>query len=111
MSVTKFTPGPWFVPHFARPEVNCPCQYVLCDHLMGAVASVHCSGEGYNWQSHGDNPRFGEAVANAYLIAAAPRLYAALGALLDRYLVMGCGEGVEALEAKYALQEARGEQS
>lgn len=73
-----FTRGPWSVPHFARPEVNCSCRYVLCDHLMGAVASVHCSGEGDDWQSHGDNPRFDEAVANAHLIAAAPDLLEAL---------------------------------
>ena len=63
------------MPHFAEPEVNCHCGYVLCDHMMGAVATVHCSGEGDDWQSHGDNPKFEEACANARLIALAPELF------------------------------------
>lgn len=72
------TPGPWSVPHMARPDVNCECGYVLTENLMGAVCTVHASGEGEDWQSHGDNPRFEEACANARLIAAAPDLFAAL---------------------------------
>jgi hypothetical protein len=76
--MTEHTPGPWSLPHFAEPDVNCACEYVLCDHLMGAVASVHCSGEGDDWQKGGDNPKFAEAVANARLIAAAPDMLAAL---------------------------------
>ena len=76
--MAEHTPGPWSLPHFAEPDVNCECEYVLCDHLMGAVATVHCSGEGDDWQKHGDNPKFAEAVANARLIAAAPDMLAAL---------------------------------
>lgn len=76
------TAGPWSLPHFAQPDVNCECGYVLCDHMMGAIATVHCSGEGDDWKSHGDNPKFDEAVANARLIAAAPDLLAALKQLL-----------------------------
>jgi hypothetical protein len=73
-ATAKHTPGPWSVPHFARPDVGCECGYVLADGYMGAVATVHCSHEtGENW-SNGDNPRFDEAVANAHLIAAAPEL-------------------------------------
>lgn len=68
------TPGPWSLPHFAQPDINCQCGYVLTDNMMGAVATVHCSGEGDDWQSHGDNPKFAEAVANARLIAAAPTM-------------------------------------
>jgi hypothetical protein len=82
MNESKHTPGPWSVPHFAQPDTNCDCGYVLTDDLMGAVATVHCSGEGDDWLSHGDNPRFAEAVANAHLISAAPLLYDALVAAL-----------------------------
>jgi len=74
MTQSKHTPGPWSLPHFARPEVNCECGYVLTDGYMGAVAKVFCSGEGEDWIKNGDNPKFDEAVANAKLIAAAPEL-------------------------------------
>lgn len=80
----KHTPGPWSVPHFAQPDAGCECKYVLTDGYMGAVASVHCSGEG-NWSETGDNPRFEEAVANAYLIAAAPDMFAALKLFLSEH--------------------------
>lgn len=70
--MSKHTPGPWSVPHFARPEVNCQCGYVLCDHLMGAICTVHCS-DNPSVES-GDNPLFEAACANARLIAAAPEL-------------------------------------
>lgn len=65
--------GPWTVPHFVRPEVGCECRYVLSDAQMGAICSVHCSGEG-DWKETGDNPPFEQACANAHLIAAAPDL-------------------------------------
>lgn len=77
-ATTSHTPGPWSVPHFAEPDTNCECKYVLCDHMMGAVAAVYCSGEGDDWKTHGDNPRFAEAVANARLITAAPDMLAVL---------------------------------
>ncbi|PWJ88436.1 hypothetical protein C8D77_111159 [Mesorhizobium loti] len=79
MSEPKHTPAPWSLPHFARPAVGCRCGYVLADGYMGAVATVHCSGEGdgSDWRQ-GDNPKFDEAVANAHLIATAPALLAAL---------------------------------
>lgn len=73
MADSKHTPGEWSLPHFAKPEVNCECGYVLTDGHMGAVCTVHASGDG-DWQKTGDNPKFAEAVANAYLIHAAPSL-------------------------------------
>lgn len=87
-----YTPGPWSVPHFARPDVNCECGYVLTDHLMGAVCTVHASGDGDDWAKHGDNPKFAEACANAHLIAAAPDMLAALQA------VVGAGQYPESYQ-------------
>ena len=68
------TPGPWSLPHFAEPGVNCQCGYVLTNGMMGAICTVYASGAGDDWAKHGDNPSFQEAVANARLIAAAPDL-------------------------------------
>lgn len=48
--------------------------------MMGAIASVHCSGDG-GWENAGDNPKFDEACANAHLIAAAPTMFDALKAI------------------------------
>ncbi len=70
----KHTPGPWSVPHFAEPDINCECGYVLTGHLTGAVCTVHVSGEEDDWH----HPHFEEACANARLIAAAPDLRASL---------------------------------
>lgn len=75
------TPGPWSLPHFAKPGMNCQCGYVLTDSMLGAVCTVHASGDGDDWAAHGDNPKFAEAVANARLIAAAPELLEALLAI------------------------------
>jgi hypothetical protein len=81
MADSKHTPGEWSLPHFAKPEVNCECGYVLTDGHMGAVCTVHASGDG-DWQKTGDNPKFAEAVANAYLIHAAPDLLEAAKAFV-----------------------------
>ena len=94
---TKWTPGSWSVPHFAEPDAGCSCKYVLTDHLLGAVASVHCSGDDDDVLIHGDNPRFAEAVANAHLIAAAPALYGALTCALGVIVEMGNLNGFHTL--------------
>lgn len=109
----KFTSGPWSLPHFAEPDTNCACEYVLCDHLMGAVASVHCTGEGDDWQKGGDNPRFEQAVANAHLISAAPDLLEALMEAQEILAVFnGDGEpepGSTAFKMRAAIAKATGQ--
>lgn len=59
--LAKITPLPWSTPHFAREEVKCNCGFMLCNSLMGAVATVH-KGDGEN---EGDNPLPPSAIANA----------------------------------------------
>jgi hypothetical protein len=104
------TPGPWSVPHFAQPDVNCNCEYVLTDYLMGAVCAVYASGKGDDWQKHGDNPRFAEAVANAHLIAAAPDMLTALKTL-DAFWTKdfpdGPGDASEPADTLLAAVKAR----
>lgn len=80
MSEPKFTPGPWSLPHFANPDCECKCGYVLVEGYCGAVAKVYYSQD--RELEHGDNPPFDEACANAHLIAAAPDLYATLEELI-----------------------------
>lgn len=46
--------------------------------------------------------------ADARLIAASPELLGALKALLERYHIMGCGDGPEALQAQHAINLAEG---
>jgi len=87
---TKHTPGPWSLPHFAKPDVNCQCGYVLTGGMMGAVCTVYASGEGGDWAKHGDNPNFEEAVANAHLISKAPELLAALKEQVDQCFDPNC---------------------
>ncbi len=96
------TPGPWSVPHFAEPAVNCHCGYVLVDGYMGAICTVHASGHGDDWLGHGDNPKFKEAVANARLIASAPDLLAALVELADVFALDGEGS-IERFERLAAM--------
>jgi hypothetical protein len=70
------TPGPWAVPHLAQPDVKCDCGYVLVDHLMGAVATVHTADTADQYAD--EYPPREEAKANARLIAAAPLMLEAL---------------------------------
>lgn len=61
----KATAGPWTVPHFAKPDIRCDCQYVLCGSCMGAICTVHVGNE----PNEGDDPPTPEAKANGELIA------------------------------------------
>lgn len=70
--MTSHTSAPWLMPHFARPDIECNCGYVLSPNYMGAIATVHFEGEKPG--VYDDNPPMDEAIANARLIAAAPDL-------------------------------------
>ena len=73
--MSKHTPGPWSVPHFAT-DCACNCAYVVSgnQHGMGAIATVHHSDE-----ADGEhNEPMDVAIANARLIAAAPDMLEAL---------------------------------
>lgn len=102
--IARATPKPWSVPHFAEPDMNCECGYVLTDCMMGAVATVHCSGEGDDWQKTGDHPKFLEATANARMIAAAP-LLAAVARDADKLLTAFQGSFVHTVEQRVAFDK------
>ncbi len=74
----KHTPGPWSVPHFADDGTTCNCAYVLADGMMGAVAAVYADNGKPISDGGNDAPPLDHAKANAFLIAAAPDLLAAL---------------------------------
>lgn len=76
--IAKHTSGPWMVPHFARDDHPCECQYILADGFMGSVATVRNERDGKHY------PAGDEAKANAYLIAAAPDLYEVLAAMIGK---------------------------
>lgn len=93
MAESKWTPGPW---HWTK-------DIVIGEYNLAPGILLTALTDGTPWGDEIDR-------ANAHLIATAPDLYDALKALLDRYIIMGCGEGPEALAAKFALAKARGEQ-
>ena len=79
--IVSHTPGPWMLPHFATPNSECDCGYVLHENYMGCIAEVKYSiGDDIS-----DNPPRPEAEANARLIAAAPDLLVALSWLLGEF--------------------------
>jgi hypothetical protein len=99
MSELKATPGPWSVHAdvFYQPVIKAPNGFVV------ATAKVDFGG---CERSSEKDAALDTRKANAHLIAAAPRLYAALEAILP------CAfDGPEYDEAVAALAQARGEQS
>lgn len=96
------TPGPW-----VADEPNYDKRIVLRAPASGHM--IVCSvGNGGCTSDHKPTAidQTAMAQANARLIAAAPAMYQALKALLDRYHVMGCGDGPEALASAAALRTA-----
>lgn len=81
---SKFTPGDWSVPHFADASCGCECGYILADGYCGAVAEVFMdNGKRVGEEGGNDCPPREEAVANAHLIASAPKLFHALSRLVQ----------------------------
>lgn len=135
MSETKFTPGPW---HWVFPDNDEPWNFSI-DHQRAApsLRTVEERGEDKTVERDGKrytsfrlpafiltieeiregwsrgNPDDAEAIANMRLIAAAPALYKALGALLARVEAeeFGNKEADDAAidAARRALSLARGE--
>lgn len=105
--MSKHTPGPWMLPHFANPESKCDCGYVLNEDYMGCIAEVKYSVDG----DQADNPPWPEAQANARLIAAAPDLLEALQELIamdEAQVFVKDPWDASFAKAKAAVAKARG---
>ena len=91
----KFTPGPWAVSEDPRPGMEWNNEIVTAADYDNRIC----------YMANGGKERADEFLANAFLIAAAPDLYAALEGVLriaDR-------KTVEFDVARAALAKARGE--
>lgn len=83
MGETKFTPGPWYVPHFADDTVACDCKSIVSECYAGAICTIAID-NGLRIEDGGnDAPPIEEAKANARLIAAAPDLFTAGANVMD----------------------------
>lgn len=96
--MSKFTPQPWSLHDYGAKTIyvsNKPTEVTPPVHI--------CLVEGYIISQE-------ENQANAHLIAAAPELYEALGALLDAYYNSEPWDNLDAAsKAIAALKRARGE--
>ncbi|WP_176026500.1 hypothetical protein [Brucella intermedia] len=110
MTETKFTKGTWIAARKHSSKVGLP---IVASPHGRSIAAVTFFGLGEQFKSHDD-----ESYANAHLIAAAPDLYSALSALLNRYvgLVHSGDAGFwdpeaeeEVINSRDALAKARGE--
>jgi len=92
--MSKHTPGPWSVPHFADDDVKCNCGYVFSefqDH-MGSICSISFANS-----SETEACEIEEAKANARLIAAAPDLLEVAQKLVAYEQAMDGGRDVDAM--------------
>lgn len=62
--IARATPLPWSLPHLSDPSMICKCGHILCDNLMGAVATVHVADS----ENLGDDPERPQAEANGALL-------------------------------------------
>lgn len=82
------TPGPWSIPHFARPDVGCDCRWILAEPYMGSICEISLDNAKLISEGGNDSPALAEAQANARLIAAAPDLYEVLRLIADSTAVL-----------------------
>lgn len=87
----KHTPGPWRYTGEWGEIKGANDYHTICKVGYSGSLGSHAAYE-----------------ANARLIAAAPETLEALKALLGRCRIMGCGEGIEALEAARVIAKAEG---
>lgn len=77
-SVERFSPGPWH-PGCLGSGSSCKCTHVLDEGHAGGIATVSVNnGIASITEGGNDAPPEAEAIANMYLIAAAPDMHAAL---------------------------------
>lgn len=108
----KWTPGPWVI----DPETR---VFEVCT-IHGLPKDARTDGQGWAYIRSSDTFYLGhdekEVMANAHLIAAAPEMYEALEAMIDRYAPSyhDCiDDGMpecEICDARAAIAKARGEQ-
>ncbi len=103
MNDTKHTPGPWFVDRssMVAGHESAEIRTSDCEQESALVATVY--------------QQYGDVLANAHLISAAPELLKALEACLpwvDEYVCTGLHEGigdrVASDKARAAIAKARG---
>ena len=112
MSDTKFTPGPWGLPHMADSSVSCNCRYVLAEYGgMGSIATIDCCRKIEHPWGDDVGPNHDQAVANAHLIVTAPKLYDLVELVYESFgggnVVTFSDKDVE--EFRLTLEQARGE--
>lgn len=102
--MSKHTPGPWSLPHFANADSGCQCHCVFSESQsgFGCIAEIPWDGENENLQA---------ATANSRLISAAPDLFAALESLLSKAYKQNFNDSYPEIlaECEAAIAKARGE--
>ncbi len=110
MSKEAFTPGPWYPGCHTYPHSKCKCTSILDESYAGGIATIHVWNGTLSISDGGnDAPPEEEAIANAHLIAEAPKLYKALKECLDLIELMLPNEETIISESRAALAKARGE--